>query len=132
HPGRGHRRQRHHAVAADPDAAGARTQVARNLYSLAQAHRGAPGPRAEVGGVRRAERVPDRLRSGPFRRLPQPAVHREPVAPPLGRAAQGHETMAEAPNPPKGPRLSRVTRAVSFWLLLGVMSILLVQMTSAG
>src|SRR5215213_7956387 len=40
--------------------------------------------------------------------------------------------MAEAPNPPKGPRLGRVTRTVSFWALLVVMSILLVQMTSAG
>jgi len=40
--------------------------------------------------------------------------------------------MAEAPNAPKGPRLGRVTRTVSFWALLVVMSILLVQMTSAG
>ncbi|MFL5386227.1 MAG: ATP-dependent metallopeptidase FtsH/Yme1/Tma family protein, partial [Longimicrobiaceae bacterium] len=40
--------------------------------------------------------------------------------------------MAEAPNPPKGPRLGRITRTVSFWALLGVMSILLVEMTSAG
>ena len=40
--------------------------------------------------------------------------------------------MAEAPNPPKGPRLGRITRTVSFWALLVVMSILLVQMTSGG
>jgi cell division protease FtsH len=40
--------------------------------------------------------------------------------------------MAEAPNAPKGPRLGRVTRTVSFWALLVVMSILLVQMTNAG
>jgi len=40
--------------------------------------------------------------------------------------------MAEAPTPPKGPRLGRVTRTVSFWALLVVMSILLVQMTQTG
>src|SRR3954454_846946 len=40
--------------------------------------------------------------------------------------------MAEAPNPPKGPRLGRITRTVSFWGLLVVMSILLVEMTSNG
>ncbi|MFL5541502.1 MAG: ATP-dependent metallopeptidase FtsH/Yme1/Tma family protein, partial [Longimicrobiaceae bacterium] len=40
--------------------------------------------------------------------------------------------MAEAPNAPKGPRLGRITRTVSFWALLVVMSILLVEMTSAG
>ncbi|HEX8244300.1 MAG TPA: ATP-dependent zinc metalloprotease FtsH, partial [Longimicrobium sp.] len=40
--------------------------------------------------------------------------------------------MAEAPTPPKGPRLGRITRTVSFWALLVVMSILLVQMTSGG
>ena len=40
--------------------------------------------------------------------------------------------MAEAPNPPKGPRLGRITRTVSFWALLVVMSILLVQMTSGA
>ena len=40
--------------------------------------------------------------------------------------------MAEAPNAPKGPRLGRITRTVSFWALLVVMSILLVQMTSGA
>jgi cell division protease FtsH len=40
--------------------------------------------------------------------------------------------MAEAPNAPKGPRLGRVTRTVSFWALLVVLSILLVEMTSGG
>src|SRR4051812_11132944 len=40
--------------------------------------------------------------------------------------------MAEAPNPPRGPRLGRITRAVSFWALLVVMSILLVEMTSGS
>src|SRR3954471_14110225 len=41
--------------------------------------------------------------------------------------------MAETPNAPKpGPRLGRVTRTVSFWALLVVMSILLVQLTSGG
>jgi cell division protease FtsH len=40
--------------------------------------------------------------------------------------------MAEAPNAPKGPRLGRITRTVSFWALLVVMSILLVEMTSGG
>src|ERR1700745_2561254 len=40
--------------------------------------------------------------------------------------------MAEAPNAPKGPRLGRITRTVSFWALLVVMAILLVEMTSGG
>ena len=40
--------------------------------------------------------------------------------------------MAESPNAPKGPRLGRITRTVSFWALLVVMSILLVEMTSGG
>jgi len=42
--------------------------------------------------------------------------------------------MAEAPNPSpaKGPKLGRITRTVSFWALLVVMSILLVEMTSGS
>ncbi|HKP76626.1 MAG TPA: ATP-dependent zinc metalloprotease FtsH [Longimicrobiaceae bacterium] len=40
--------------------------------------------------------------------------------------------MAETPNAPKGPRLGRITRTVSFWALLVVMSILLVQLASGG
>ncbi|HEX2205920.1 MAG TPA: ATP-dependent zinc metalloprotease FtsH [Longimicrobium sp.] len=39
--------------------------------------------------------------------------------------------MADAPNAPKGPRWGRITRTASFWALLVLISIMLVQLTSS-
>ena len=120
----------------------ARPKSLEMVRAAPQARRDEPGAGAALGRLRRPERVPHRLRAGPFGGLPKPALHRQSlragsprfraVAGAAGRRFSAKEVnMADRePNRSKQPqsRWGRFSKIASLWVLLFLVPLVLIQL----
>src|SRR5690606_4880574 len=88
-----------------------------------------PGPGAALGRVRCAARVPGGLRAGSRRGFQAPALHRESVRP---KESVKEHRMPERDGSRgnRGSRWVRLSRTASFWILVFLIPILIIQVLS--
>src|SRR5690606_13465172 len=129
HPGRGHHRQRDDAQPPRAAAEGAGAGKPGAMRAPAQTDCAGPGPGTPLGRVRCPARVPGGLRLGPRGRFQAPALHREPVRPKESVKEYGMPER-DGSRGNRGAGWSRFSRTASFWLLVILIPVLIIQVLS--